>query len=309
MLMLNTTKLIAIFIICDDFVKNLGSYLDLSGQAALNSGKVCIQASPRMSVSEMMSIVIFYHLSGFKCFKYYYEQIICGVLKSWFPRAYSYTRFVYLMKGLNPLLLVFMLCCRTGRHTGTYYIDSKCLKVCHNKRIHSHQVFKDIAQRGKTSVDWFFGFKIHLIINEKGEIINFEITQGNKTDNNSELLQRLTAKLSGELYGDKGYLTKLKTTLQQQGLNLITKLRKNMKNNVLDAKQSYYLRKRALIESVFDMLKFHCDIEHSRHRSVFNFMSNTIAALIAYTFMDSLPSIMPYQKNRLENPSYQIVLI
>ena len=92
--------------------------------------------------------------------------------------------------------------------TGVSFIDSFSLNVCHNRRIYSHKVFKGIAQRGKTSVGWFYGFKLHIIINHGGEIISFYITSGNVADNNEKVLKKLTQKLFGKLYGDKGYIVR-----------------------------------------------------------------------------------------------------
>ena len=95
----------------------------------------------------------------------------------------------------------------TGKCTGITFIDSTPLKVCHNKRIFYNRVFNGIAERGKSTMGWFFGFKLHLIVNDKGEIINFVLTAGNTDDRNLDMIQKLCQKVFGKLYGDKGYIS------------------------------------------------------------------------------------------------------
>ena len=177
-----------------------------------------------------------------------------------------------------------------GKRTGRYFVDSSKLQVCHNLRIWDHKVFKGLAQRGKTSTGWFFGFKLHLIINEKGEIVQFCLSPGNVHD--SKMVQKMAQGLTGWLFGDKGYLSQsLSDSLLQQGLSLFTKVRKNMKPKVLSSLQKFYLSKRSLIETVIDQLKAICSIDHSRHRSPQNFLVNFLSALIAYTFKFKKPSL------------------
>jgi Transposase DDE domain len=174
------------------------------------------------------------------------------------------------------------------------YIDATKLVVCHNKRILSHKVFKDIAKRGKSSTGWFFGLKLHAVINHLGQLVVFTITPGNISDANPDMLKKLTARLDGFLYGDAGYISSIAKALKERGLELITKLRENMKPKDLTPEQKYYLQHRGLIESVFNLMKNFCNIEHSRHRSVMNFFVNLWGGLIAYTFLDELPSIPQY---------------
>ncbi len=252
-----------------------------------------------MTPSEVMTIVIFYHLSGYKCFKYYYQQ---GILKTWrsfFPNAVSYNRFIEIKKMVNPALYMFVhLCCR-GTKTGIYYIDSTKLPVCDNRRIHSHKVFKDIANRGKTSTGWFYGLKLHLIINENGELMAFCFTSGNVSDNNKEVVRQLSEGLSGALFGDAGYVSgTLLEELYKQGITLMTKLRKNMKNKLISMENKYYLKKRSLVETVIDLMKYICNIWHTRHRSIDNCFSNMLGAMAAYSFFDHLPSIAPFNNKR-----------
>lgn len=299
---LNTTKLIEIFLECDDFCKKISTY-------QLENNFETEPISELMSESEMMSIVIYYHHSGFKCFKYYYECIVQRILKSYFPKSYSYTRFVNLMKRLNFPLFAFLTACRLSASSQGNYIDATKLVVCHNKRIFSHKVFKGLANRGKSSTGWFFGLKLHAVINQYGQLVVFNITSGNVADNNPKLLDNLTKRLEGFLYGDAGYITSLAKKFKERGLELITKLRENMKPIEITPEQKHYLKHRGLIESVFNLMKNHCDIEHSRHRSVKNFIINLWSGLIAYSFMDAFPSMPKYVSKFDKNDLDKIVLI
>ena len=135
-----------------------------------------------------------------------------------------------------------------------------------------------------------FGFKLHLIINELGEILAFKVTPGNVDDRVP--VPDLTQNLWGDLFGDKGYIKQqLWSELWSKNLKLITPLKKNMKNKLIESWEKLMLRKRSLIETVNDQLKNISQISHSRHRSVLNFMVNVIAGLIAYTFQSKKPDL------------------
>ena len=179
---------------------------------------------------------------------------------------------------------------RKGQATGISFIDATSLVVCHNRRIHSHKVFKKVARRGKTSVGWFYGFKLHLVVNDCGELLAFQVTVGNVDDRKP--VPRLVKGLTGKLFGDRGYISqKLFETLLEQDLQLITKLRKGMQNKRLPLADKLLLRKRALIETINDQLKNISQIEHTRHRSVINWMVNLLAGLVAYTHQPKKPSL------------------
>lgn len=302
-IVLDTTKLTNIFIVCDDFSLNLSGYcLEQQFDNQPTPARL-------MSESEMMAIVIFYHHSGFKCFKYYYEQIIRKAFRSYFPLTYSYSRFIQLMPELNFPLFVLLTVCRMGPATEGNYVDATKLVVSHNKRIPAHKTFAGVAKRGKSSTGWFFGFKLHAVINHLGQLVVCRITPGNVADNNPELLGQLTARLKGFLFADAGYISSITKDLQERGLSLITKLRANMKPQQLTPQEKYYLGHRGLIETVFGQLKMMCNIEHSRHRSVKNFFINFFSALLAYTFMDSFPAIPTYVKKLEQLNDADIVLI
>ncbi len=205
----------------------------------------------------------------------------------------SYNRLVELQKtAALPLLMNVMSHC-LGDCTGISFIVSTKLAVCRNQRIHQHRQFKDIAQRGHTSTGWFFGFKLHLVINDKGEIISFKLTRGNVADNNENLLISLCKDLFGKLYGDKGYLVKQSVfeKLFFDGVQLITKIKPNMKNKLMSVYDKIMLPKRSVIECVMDSLKNICQAEHSRHRSIHGFIINVFAAVGAYHFLPKKPSI------------------
>ena len=139
---------------------------------------------------------------------------------------------------------------------------------------------------------WFFGFKLHLIINDKGELMSFYLTKANVDDRNVKVLSDMTNNVFGKLFGDKGYISKaLAELLFEDGIQLITKVRKNMKNKPLSNHEKVLLRKRAIIETVNDELKNICQIEHTRHRSLNGFLFNILGALAAYSFFPKKLSI------------------
>jgi len=245
-----------------------------------------------MTMSEVMTIVILFHLSNHRTFKWFYKQYICDHLKEYFPRLLSYNRFVEVMQGLIVPLTVYLMKFRLGKCSGISFLDSTTLDVCHNRRIYSHKVFKELAKRGKSSTGWFYGFKLHLIINDCGELLSFCLTAGNVDDRDWDTISRLTAEIFGKLFADRGYLSqKLFEKLYSRNITLFTKLKKNMKNKLIDFQDKLLLRKRAVIESVNDFLKNICQIEHSRHRSTANFLVNLLSGLVAYSFIEKKPSL------------------
>jgi hypothetical protein len=280
--------LTTIFYHVDNFCKNLDKEL---ARRSIESEK---QRGPqkKLSLAEAMTIIIFFHHSRMRTFKDYYVQQIKGSIREAFPNTPSYSHFIEDMKHCLMPLYIFMTCSRLGVVTGTSFIDSTSLKICHNLRIRSNKVFKNIAARGKTSTGWFYGFKLHLIINEVGEIIAFDITPGSCDDRNKKVIDRLTKKIWGKMFGDKGYLSaSLFKHLYSKGITIFTRLKKGMLNVLMDIKDKLMLKKRGVIESVNDILKSQCYIEHSRHRSPVNFFINQISGLVAYSFLDKKPSI------------------
>lgn len=247
------------------------------------------RSQSRMRLSEVMTIMIAFHGSGFRSFKEFYTLCVLPHWRKAFPTLVSYSRFVELM----PWSLM-LLCCflhpRKGAVTGIAFIDSTPIEVCHPARAHAHKVFKGQAKWGKNSVGWHFGFKLHLIVNDQGELLAFKLTPANTDDRRP--VPELTQDLIGKLFGDRGYVSQpLFEQLYERGVQLIAKSKKNMKNHLVKLIDKILLRKRVLIESIHDQLKNICQIEHSRHRSVFNFLVNLLAGLIAYTYQEKKPSL------------------
>lgn len=250
---------------------------------------------PTMSSSEVITIMILFQLSSVRNFKSFYLLYIKRHLKDDFPKTVSYNRFVELQKQvLLPVALFAKTCC-LGECTGISFIDSTPLRVCKNKRIFNHKVFQGIATRGKSTMGYFYGFKLHIIINEIGQILDFQITQANVDDRNPLKCGNLLKNIWGKLYGDKGYVSRqLCEVLFENGIHFITGVRKNMKNQLMDLHDKIMLRKRSIIETINDQLKNICMIEHSRHRSFHNFLNNVLTGLIAYSFLPNKPAVKFY---------------
>ena len=141
---------------------------------------------------------------------------------------------------------------------------------------------------------------LHLLCNERGELLNFALTKANVDDRNPKVFNDLTKDLFGKLYADKGYISQsLFASLFDRGIHIVTGIRTNMKNRLMDVYDKIMLRKRSIIETINDMLKNVAQIVHTRHRSVSNFMVNLLAGMAAYTFYDTKPSInMEFEMER-----------
>ena len=278
-------SLLELFVEIDDFHKTFESW---AAQQQL-SGKAKRGPEPSLSPSEIMTIVIHFHQAGYRDFKSFYQKHVCKHLAAEFPRLVSYGRFTELMPRV-VLLLCAYLKSRFGSCTGIAFVDSTPVAVCHNRRISRNQVFKGLAARGKSTMGWFYGFKLHLIVSDLGELLAVHLTPGNVDDRKH--LGGITKDLYGKLFGDKGYISQaLFETLYERGLELITSLRKNMKNQLMLLSDRLMLRKRFIIETITDQLKNISQIEHTRHRSPANFAVNLLAGLIAYTHQPKKPSL------------------
>jgi len=278
-------SLLNLFVDVDDFCQALTAHWPqpLLGRANRPGPK------PSLAASEVMTIIIFFHVSRHRDFKTYYTQYVQRHLRSEFPNLVSYNRFVELMPLAFWPLCVYLRS-RLGPVTGIAFIDATAIPVCHNRRIGRHKVFDGLAARGKSSVGWFFGFKLHLVVNDCGELLAFYLTPGNVDDR--QPVPRLAKHLFGKLFGDKGYISQpLVDQLLTHDVHLITGLRKNMKNRLLPLFDKLMLRKRALIETVIDQLKNISQVAHTRHRSANNFLVNLVAGLIAYTHQPKKPSL------------------
>jgi Transposase DDE domain len=261
-----------------------------------------------LALSEMLTILVYFHASHYRTFKhFFYLDHMLGQRRAEFLRLLSYTRFVELIP-LALLPLCAYLQTRKGSLTGLQFIDSLPIRVCHNRRIHSHKVFAGLAQRGKGSMGWFYGFKLHLVINDQGELLAFSLTPGNVDDRRP--VQKLVRPLWGKLFGDRGYLSQeLFEQLWAQGLQLVTKVRRNMKNKLMPLFDKLLLRQRALIECVNDQLKNISQLEHTRHRSAANGVVNRIAAVVAYTFQPKKPALDRFATTGTDNQSLLLTAI
>ena len=284
--------LVEIYFYIDEFLKKNKEFL----YQILQQSRQCTKLYPcTLSLSEIMTILVYYHYSHYNCFKHYYKEHVQKQLKSDFPHLVSYNRFIELLpRALYPMCLFLSQRTSLSARTGLYIIDSAPLKVCHPKRAHQHKVFRGWASWGKTSTGWFYGLKYHLVINQKGELVSFYVSAANVADNHPRVLFRLTNELQGFLFADKGYLMneeKKAFVEHDHQLCCITKSRKNSKKVIqLSKEQHEWLKKRGVIESVVDLHKNHLNIEHSRHRAPLNGFTHIFAALVAYTFYPEKPS-------------------
>lgn len=281
-------ELVPLFYLIDEFCKE---FEPAWRKQRMTSGLARRNKPCRMSLSEILTIIVHFHQSNHKTFKYYYLDYVCTQLRSDFPNLVSYGRFVELMGEVTTPMVTLLVSLLSAPSTANY-IDSTKLVVCHNRRIRRNKVFKGLAARGKSSMGWFYGFKLHLIVNEYGEIISFFITPGNVPDNNIETVTKLSRKMQGKLFGDRGYISKdLFAALWGQGTQLITGIRRNMKNRLLPLMDKLMLRGRSIIETINDQLKNQEQIEHTRHRSPVNFGVNLFSGLIAYQLQPKKPSL------------------
>lgn len=298
MLILNTSKLVEIFVACDDFIINLEqapNYAEDFGFLAPDTG---------LAKSEIMTICIYYHHSGLRCFKWFYESILHKNLLTYFPKAPQYEHFNHIMRKVLKELIAYLVLLGLSKPSKANYIDSKKLPVCHIKREKQNRVFKGIARKGKSSTGWFFGFKLHVLLNQWGELVNFRITTGNVADNNKKLLGQMFHNFQGWVFGDRGYWTKMLKELHDKGVELIPKPKKNQEGLPISPEQKHYAKKRGVIESVFDLFQNAMNIDHTRHRSPVNFVVNLVSALIGYTFLDKKP-----HTNLVDPKDYQKIVL
>ena len=177
-------------------------------------------------------------------------------------------------------LTMFLRLSCFGGCTGISFVDSTCIPVIHNKRQYGMKVSKGFAVKGKSTMGWYVGFKLHLLCNEKGEIVNFVLTRANVDDRNDAVIDTLTDRVFGKLYADKGYISQsLFGRLWSEGIHVVTGLRSNMRQRLMPLYDKIMLRKRSIIETVNDMLKNVAQLVHTRHRSLHNFLMDLLAAM------------------------------
>lgn len=275
-----------IYCLMDDFCKQFEPTFNAK---LLTDGTKRRLRKTGLSLAEMMTLVVLFHQIRYRQFKSFYLIHVCQHLKAEFPTRPSYSRCVTLLPRCMMALAALFETIK-GQCTGRSIADATPIAVCHNLRIKSHKVFKGLAERGKSSTGWFFGFKRHAVINHQGELLAVRLTAGNVDDRKP--LPDLARGFFGKLYADKGYISKALTErLKTLGIDLVTKVRRNMKPVPRSVFDKAMLKQRSLVETVFDQLKNLCQIEHTRHRSIADFVVNILGGIIAYCLMPSKPTL------------------
>ena len=200
-------------------------------------------------------------------------------MKSFFPEAVSYNRFVELESRAFFPLMFFLNFRAFGRCTGITFVDSTMIPVCHNLRRYVNKVFKDITTDGKGAIGWCHGFKLHLACNDRGGGIAFVLTGANVSDRDSKAFDVLAQRLYGKLFADKGYISQnLFDALFEDVIQLVTGLRVNMKNKLMPFYDKMMLRKRHNIETINEEYGPNSTLE----TQVCHHIMNLISALGAY---------------------------
>jgi Transposase DDE domain len=283
-----TNDITALFCFVDDFIKSVSANADVPRIASYNrisrSGP-----KPRLRLSEVVTIILFYHTSNYDCFKHYYQKKILVEHCRDFNLV-SYQQFVKLIPLAMPIIL-YIMCSLFKQCTGTSFVDSTSIEVCKAYRINRHKTFSGLARRSKTTKGWFFGFKLHLLISPTGDLVKARFTPGNTDDRKA--LEKMTDGLFGKIFGDRGYIGKeFAARLYAQGLQVVTRIKKGMKNILMDLDDKTTLLRRSLIETVIGKIKLLGKFEHSRHRSVQNAFTHMMSCLINYQLQDDKPSIL-----------------
>ena len=195
-------KITELFCVTDEFSKNFKK----TTASFLIGNKP--KRKPRMSTAEVITIYYLFHLSGFRCFKHFYIFYVQKHMQNEFPNTVSYNRFVELMQSVLLPMTMFAKTCCLGNYTEISFVDSTPIRVCKTKRISRNKVFKDVATTGKSTMGWFHGFKLHIVINDKGEILSFCVTQANVDDREPLKNEGFFNAFFGKLFGDKGYKRK-----------------------------------------------------------------------------------------------------
>ena len=269
--------IILLFCFVDDFCKEcekqMRNYLIENNKKTRKPTRVS-----GLEMSEIITIILLFYRSNMLNFKVFYKHLELHHKRD-FTKMPTYERFCAIKQKAIPMLM-WLFKCILSQGQSEAYIDATALRVSHNKRMNSHKVFKGIAAVGKSTMGWFYGFKLHLVIDLQGNIINARLTTGNCDDRSP--VEDLIQEFQGVIYGDKGYISQdLFSRLWKKGVKLVTGVKANMKNKFMILKEKILLRKRSLIESVFSVLKRN-GLEHSLHRSVHGFILHILGSLISY---------------------------
>jgi len=274
-----------LFCSVDDFCKGFEPWYR---RQLIGDGLKRRNRSGNLTLSENLTILLAYHQSGMACFKFFYMELL-QTKRALFPGLVHYSRFIKNIASAFPALIC-LLKSLMGKATEYMFIDSTPHPVCHGLRERRHKVFKGLAAKGKTSTGWFFGLKLHMIFNTRGEIVRLTITPGNINDRAP--VRDMAKGLLGKLIGDKGYISKkLFADLFNGGVQLITKIKKNMKNCLMDMTDKLMLMRRFFIETIFSSLKSVNTLIHTRHRNPFNAFVHLISGLVNYQLRTDKPSL------------------
>lgn len=248
-----------------------------------------------LELSEIIFLATWFHLSHCKSFKHF-----IGFVKFYHHKDFkllpSYQRINALVaQHANAITAFFEALLIKPQQGYIHFIDSTPLTVCKNTRIHRHRTFRSNAGRSKSSTGWFYGFKLHLIINQACEIVSALVTAGNVSDVNALFPLFQMHPIKGKLFGDRGYISNFyKELLDSKQCDLVTRSRSNMKQVILSDEDEHYMCQRNLIETVNSQLKDDLGIEHSRHRSWRGYIAHIYAALIAYQCVTIKAQVRPF---------------
>lgn len=268
-------NIVEVYCFIDNFVKMIES----------KKAKSLVGRKSMLTKTDYITLAIFKQDHGIKTTKQLYEFVRDYMQKDFLPLP-SYQQFNHGIKStFRYFVIIAWILTKMTRKKGARYhiVDSSPLPVCNNQYRFIAKLFKGFARSGKNLNGWFWGFKLHLIINHNMEIEAIRISGGSTSDIDA-LNDDFIEGIKGWLIGDKGYIGQSKARqLAKKGLKLVTRSRKNMKKVPALPIHNYLLSKRQAIESTFSYLKHRLSVLNSYARSVEGFFVNVFSAIITYT--------------------------
>lgn len=237
-----------------------------------------------LSLAELVTLVLFKQFTGHKTWKAFYRYIKTYHSQD-FPQLPEYQNFVGAMNALSPyaMIMTTAFCSFFRKQTKTQELkiaDSTKLAVCNIKREFSHKVCKGLARKSKSTMGWFYGFKLHIVCNQLMQIL--ECTILTATVDDRAALELIWAHIFGLIVADAGYLGKNRADkARAHGKILFTAVKANMKKLMTDW-QHDLLKARQIIETVFSVLKLRLGIETSLPRSPLGYFAHYAWCLAAY---------------------------